>query len=71
MDHSAIISNVKHLLKTRCFSPSKHRKQVAQQHSDSPEDLISLHFMNLAFVIKVKNTVAALSSFEALGSVQI
>jgi len=42
---------------------------ATQQHS--PEDLTSLLFMNLAFVIKVKITVAALSSFEALGSVQI
>jgi hypothetical protein len=54
-------------LKTQCRSPSKHPEQVARQHS--PEDLMSLLFMNLAFVIKVKITVAALSSFEALGSV--
>jgi hypothetical protein len=32
---------------------------------------MSLFFMNVAFVIQVKITVAAWSSFEALGSVQI
>jgi len=56
-------------ISSTCWKLQTHQEQVAQQHS--PEDLTSLLFMNLAFVIKVKITVAALSSFEALGSVQI
>jgi len=72
MDRSAIISVVKHLLKNKVLQSFKTSETIClaiQRYST--EDLISLLFMNLAFVVKGKITVAALSCFEALGSILI